>query len=136
MPVSRNLDPVDICIFQYWRFRPKTFYQPTLLAVDSTSPSAACITLASEVPHSSLSILDAGFEIWILVPATVKDNRDDLELALASSDQLAQSWKERQFKCRPAIHVLSFPTLLPRDLKHLTRKLNFDELVRAFLSDK
>lgn len=84
------------------------------------------------------------------MPSAARKKRADLSIAIEAADELAGLWKEREFPFKQPYHVsadwscqargwltwvgsisqvLCFPTLIPKDLPHLARQLDFDRLV-------
>lgn len=66
---------------QYWRFRPTHRHQLAVLAVDSTSRPKVSRVDSLIVPDSCISVVDGGFELWIICPQGQENNRDSLAVA-------------------------------------------------------
>jgi hypothetical protein len=112
---------------QYWRFRPSFPQQTTVLAL---SPGSKSPVKSTSISKSAISVIDAGYELWILCPSTLDSEKASLAAALDVSQGLASSWQSRSLPYRPPQHVLVFPSALPRDLPHLSRQLDILALVR------
>jgi len=99
-----------------------------VLRVDSTTTPPVT---RQEPPHLSLasvSLLDAGFEQVVIVPEECETRTGDIAVALDAAKELSLLWKSRNLPYQPPVHVLVFPTLIPRDLLGLSRSLDFEIL--------
>ncbi|KAK4703419.1 hypothetical protein P7C70_g2798, partial [Phenoliferia sp. Uapishka_3] len=108
----------------FWRFRSTVPTQVSIYSVDSGRTRQSS---SSSPDKSSISIIDTGMELWVVVPAALRENISDLKTAFASAEKIAAGWKARSLPFRPAQHVLFFPTIVPRDLAQI-RRLDLDVL--------
>ncbi|KAM0748363.1 hypothetical protein T439DRAFT_336186 [Meredithblackwellia eburnea MCA 4105] len=112
-----------------WRFHSAV--RPTIY-VSLVGNSGA--TPASSLSPSSIAVITSAFEHWILVPATLKENRSQIDSAIRFSRENASKWKTIGLQYRPPQHILFFPTTVPLDLRHLSRSLDFSILVSSAFS--
>ncbi|GAA5974984.1 hypothetical protein JCM11641_006790 [Rhodosporidiobolus odoratus] len=112
----------------YWRYRPSyPSHRPSLL---SFPPSSAPVPIPSlKVPIDTVSLLDGGYsEIWVIVPEVAKGQKEEIRRALVAAKEIGGRWNERGWEGRIPYHVITFPTLIPRDLPLLSRQLDLEAL--------
>lgn len=117
-----------LTLAQHWRF--KAIPRPEVFPVSSTTASLSSLSRAT-LPQNCISLVDAGYEHFIVVPSSERDQKSHIRTALAASEQLAARWRTRALPFMPPCHVLFFPTVIPVDLRFVARSLDFDALVRA-----
>lgn len=123
---------------QHWKYRryarpALSLLQLQLASTDSATPSLVkddSLTLST----SSISLLDAGFEYYIIIPAGLQADKSSLAFVIDATQKLVAGWQERKLPLEPTIRVLSFPTQIPAELAAVSRKLDWDLLVRTLLS--
>ncbi|BGP26466.1 hypothetical protein JCM10295v2_005419 [Rhodotorula toruloides] len=114
---------------QYWLYRPHCPGHVSVVHVDSTSRPSCALSPALELSPTRVSIIDAApHEIWIVVPPPAKERPDDIKLALDAAERLSKMWEQRGLPSRTPYHLLSLPSLIPRDLPFLSRQLDFAPL--------
>ncbi|BGP34095.1 hypothetical protein JCM10296v2_005910 [Rhodotorula toruloides] len=114
---------------QYWRYRPHYPGRVSVVHLDSTSRPNFAVSPSLELSPIHVSIVDAApHEIWIVVPSSATERKDDIKLALEAAERLSKKWVQRGLPSRTPFHFLSFPSLIPRDLPFLSRQLDFAPL--------
>ena len=71
-----------------------------------------------------VALLDAGLEIYVLIGRDARGDRARIQAALDRAERLAVSTQTTlggRTWMRPAVHVLVFPTVVPADLRILSR---------------
>jgi len=128
---QHGLDGLEYASAHYWRFRPTHPQKVAVVSIDSQADPIVSRVESLELSNNSISLIDGGFaEHWICIPAEARYRRADISIALEAADELASQWRERGFTFKQPYHVLVFPTLIPKDLPHLARQLDFAKLVR------
>ncbi|PRQ74277.1 hypothetical protein AAT19DRAFT_14630 [Rhodotorula toruloides] len=114
---------------QYWRYRPHYPGRVSVVYLDSTSRPNFALSPSLELSPMRVSIIDAApHEIWVVVPSSATERKDDIKLALDATERLSSKWVQRGLPSRTPFHFLSFPSLIPRDLPFLSRQLDFAPL--------
>ncbi|KAM0747590.1 hypothetical protein T439DRAFT_359371 [Meredithblackwellia eburnea MCA 4105] len=106
-----------------WRFHSVSRPSLTLFLIAGGAP-----TSVTSLSPSAVAVLRSSFEHWILVPAPLKEKRSDIVRAAQFSNDTASKWKSHGLAYRPPQHILFFPTVLPLELSHLSRSLDFSLL--------
>lgn len=110
------------------------------------------------MPTDAVSIIDGGSaEHWVVVPEAVKARKAEIKTALDAAQKLSDAWKQRGFASRTPFHVslsrprirpntadkeilmlawvsgqlITFPSLIPRDLAFLSRSFDLEALNRS-----
>ncbi|KAL8284179.1 hypothetical protein RQP46_004928 [Phenoliferia psychrophenolica] len=123
--LGRSNESDDYSSSHLWRFRSTVHSQVNIHTVDD----ARAYQLPSpSISSSSISIIDATLELWIIVPASQRANLSDLRTALASAEKAASGWRSKGLPFRPPAHVIFFPSAIPRDLAHLDRRIDLESL--------
>lgn len=71
-----------------------------------------------------VALVDAGLEVYVLIGRDARGAHAQIKAALQKADTLAdaaQTARGGRIAMRPAIHVLTFPTAIPSDLRILSR---------------
>ncbi|BGP10107.1 hypothetical protein JCM10049v2_005990 [Rhodotorula toruloides] len=122
---------------QYWRYRPHYTGRVSVVHLDSTSRPNFALSPSLELSPIRVSLVDAApHEIWIVVPPSATERKDDIKLALDAAERLSKKWVQRGLPSRTPYHFLSFPSLIPRDLPFLSRQLDFAPLNDGSLPSK
>ncbi|BGP18604.1 hypothetical protein JCM10213v2_006670 [Rhodosporidiobolus nylandii] len=122
-----ELDGGEYAGAYYWRHRPLHPSSPA--SVLSFSAAKPVLVPSLRLSTSSVTLIDGGFaELWVVVPADARAKKDEIAKALAAAETLAYSWEDRGFEARTPFHVITFPSLIPRDLPFLSRALDFAPL--------
>ncbi|GAA6029192.1 hypothetical protein JCM8097_001645 [Rhodosporidiobolus ruineniae] len=124
-----SLDGLEYSSAYYWRYRSLHPQHPLLLRFDSSISPLPTPIPSLDLSLSHVQLLDGGFaEHWVLVPELAKGKKEDIRRAIEAARELSQAWEERDFPARTPYHILTFPTLIPRDLPFLSRQLDFAPL--------
>lgn len=116
---------------QYWRRRPSYPERTTVIRVDGASSPFALVP-EGRVPTDAVSIIDGGSaEHWVVVPEAVKARKAEIKTALDAAQKLSDAWKQRGFASRTPFHLITFPSLIPRDLAFLSRSFDLEALNRS-----
>ena len=110
-----------------WHWRHFAALPPALrgarLYVSADNTEAVPFT--SEALHADrVALLDASLEIYVLIGRDARGDRARIQTALDRAERLAASMQAKlggRTWMRPAIHVLVFPTVVPADMRILSR---------------
>ncbi|KAF9792515.1 hypothetical protein BJ322DRAFT_52505 [Thelephora terrestris] len=112
----------------YWAWRAgANTADPQLWKISASSghrfTHTPCDSIASL--EDNVFILDAVWEVFVLVGAGARGKREDIRLALLTANSLVSSVGSlRPFV--PPIHALVFPSRVPQDLRMAVRGLGFE----------
>jgi len=118
----------DYARASHWAWRAgASLCDPQLWKISASSsqqfmhiPTTADLSLGD-----SVLVLDTVSEVFVLVGAEARGRREDIQFALATAKSLVSSvGPSRPFT--PPIHVLTFPSRVPQDLRLAIRGLGFD----------
>ncbi|GAA5823256.1 hypothetical protein JCM11251_007539 [Rhodosporidiobolus azoricus] len=131
-----GLEGLEYASAYYWRYRPdlSPYLRPSVLHFPSSS-SDPVLSPSLTLSPIEISLIDApGYEIWVVIPSLADakkgTKKEELKRALAAAQEVAGAWKERATGAegKTPVHVIAFPSLLPRDLPFLSRQLDFSAL--------
>ncbi|GAA5885653.1 hypothetical protein JCM16303_003099 [Sporobolomyces ruberrimus] len=117
-------DNVEYPSANYWRRRYENTPSASFVRISSSSASQV-----STIDASSIHLLDgASLENYVLVPEAARGYKAELKAAFEAAKLISSKWEERGFESKTPVHVLVFPSLVPRDLPYLARSIDFDLL--------
>ena len=83
--------------------------------------------------ETDVTVIDVGYELYIVVPPAARANVDDIATALSVVLEFASLWRSREpaLPFPPAAHVIIFPSIVPRDLLAAARGIDFSFMVSS-----
>ncbi|GAA5941570.1 uncharacterized protein JCM15063_001624 [Sporobolomyces koalae] len=121
-------DNVEYSSANYWHRRDEAAPVPALIQISKESVTRTS-TLDPTAASTSIYVLDGGpLEHFVIVLQDSLQDKSKIKSALEAAKTLSSKWQQRGFDSKTPVHVLVFPTLVPRDLAFLTRSFDFEAL--------